>query len=130
MQIIYPSQDLIHDPGQPWDGAFVMNLVVSDVPALDCQSVMAVVDRTGAVSHPVSCSFTQLTSGSGGTVYFMDPNTLAYTGSIGVQEYYAPWIPEEVIFDVFVSIVVLNWILDFVLFFSYLRKKFRKIAKR
>jgi hypothetical protein len=59
----------------------------------------------------------------------MDPNTLAYVGSIQVRQHYDPILPEDVIFDVFVSIVVVNWILDFVLFFSYLRKKVRKIRK-
>lgn len=59
----------------------------------------------------------------------MDPNTMLYTGSIQVQRYFAPSLDEDVIFDVFVSIVVLNWILDFVLFFSYLRKKVRKISR-
>jgi len=60
----------------------------------------------------------------------MNPDTLEYVGSIEVRRDYPTYLEEDVIFDVFVSLIVANWVLDFVLFFSYLRKKVRKIAKK
>lgn len=34
MQIIYPLENVISDPGQPWDGSSVTDLAVSEVAAL------------------------------------------------------------------------------------------------
>lgn len=129
-QIIYPVQAVVDDPGEPWDGSDYTDLAISEVESLDCATIMAEVDDAAWVSHPVSCSFETLPSIGWWTVYFMNPDTLAYTQSVQVQKYYAPTLDEAVIFDVFVSLIVVNWILDFVLFFSYLRKKVRKITRR
>jgi hypothetical protein len=60
MQIIYPNPDIVHDPGQPWDGSNFTDLLTSEVLAYDCPSIMEAVDRPGFVSHPVSCGFVNL----------------------------------------------------------------------